>query len=134
MWSTVLLLNLLNRNHHWDPYAFRCNVCNIDYDYILRLENFEEESEIFMDALNIEKNSELRRLQLKQSGNVHETESLDATFNGKYIEYLTKIKAADVTALTEYYKIDMQLFGYSLDVHSFMTSCQISTKDAEICC
>ena len=41
------------RNEHWEPYWSLCYPCDIDYDYMLKLDSIEEESSYLFDKLNV---------------------------------------------------------------------------------
>ena len=118
---------------HWNPYAHRCNVCEIEYDYVLRIENFARDFDTFLDHLAIAKNASTRSLRLRASSNEKSTSSSNI-FKPKKLKEFGKLEPRYLKALTKLYQTDMALFGYGFNPNEFLTSCKISTTDGKECC
>ena len=44
----------IDQNIHWEPYWSACYPCDIQYDYVLKLETIEEDSEWFLHHIGVD--------------------------------------------------------------------------------
>ena len=93
---------------HWRPIWQHCNMCQMNYDYILKLENLASEEADFFDILDPD-----HKLQLEQE-NLHNNHNRLNLTSGEITKlYLQQLNEKEVSALYELYKLDFQLFDYS---------------------
>ncbi|XP_047741527.1 carbohydrate sulfotransferase 11 isoform X2 [Hyalella azteca] len=92
-------------DEHWTPYHQHCAPCSIDYNFILRFENIEEEGNffrIFLDSPN--------SLPIKF------TDAIDTPFSlAEVCSYFSQLDKELLSRVVEVYRIDFHLFGYSAD-------------------
>ncbi len=100
--------NVTQLDAHWQPVSTFCSPCLMSYDYILKLESYEEEEEWLHQSLGI------KELLRTQSLNRHK--STYAT--NEYItrKYFTQwLRMDDVEGLFKLYQNDFRMFGYTFE-------------------
>ncbi|XP_078038801.1 carbohydrate sulfotransferase 11 [Augochlora pura] len=100
---------------HWDRYYTHCSVCNIRYNYILKLDNYtyEQINYIFSRLGLDQKNTYLPRLEKTRGGYTN----FDTTCT--YFQNLTQ---DIIYKLYERYKIDFEMYNYDLNRYIFCTN------------
>ncbi|XP_002130571.2 carbohydrate sulfotransferase 8 [Ciona intestinalis] len=88
---------------HWQPQSDLCYPCNINYDYILRIENIEEESDYILRKVGAPAGVRYPEQKTKTSEEIKK--------DMMRVNY-SQVPPADVNALFHYYGLDYQLFGY----------------------
>ena len=123
-------------DEHWEPFQDRCNMCNIDYDSVLRLETLSRDIPNVLDILGLNisildsfsknrRRSDNSRISNKRdTGDAIHTDVLNA-FN--------TISSSNIQALRRIYANDLNNLGYEFDSNSKVTSCRINTG-ADVCC
>ena len=123
----------------WRPHAFRCGLCAIDYDYILRMENFAHDFQVFADVLGIDRSSPLRRDVLTQAQSENDDVPLQTltqtNFVPKHLPEFGNLSADCVVALENFYRTELSLFGYSFEPINSHTLCEMGdTEDMMTSC
>ena len=90
---------------HWIPIHTVCSVCSIDYDFILKFENLQIESDTMLDILDLK--NILKPLMVHQNTRVLTIEEKQKYFN--------MLNNYEWKQLNRYYALDMQLFNYTVD-------------------
>ncbi|XP_033231715.1 carbohydrate sulfotransferase 11-like [Belonocnema kinseyi] len=92
---------------HWNQYYNHCSLCEINYDFILKLENYtpEQLDYIFWKLNLISGKKYLPNLQKSRGG--------PTNFN-RTCEYFKKLFPETVIQLYEKYKIDFEMFDYKI--------------------
>lgn len=91
----------------WTPYWSQCGVCSTDYQIVIKLETMADDEQFLAHIAD-----------LKEIQNVHEWRNLkrasvtSSTVQPKYYGTLTK---RQIRLLYERYKVDFELFGYTID-------------------
>ncbi|XP_018011504.1 carbohydrate sulfotransferase 11-like isoform X1 [Hyalella azteca] len=86
---------------HWIPYFLNCKVCDLSYEYIVKMETWNDDLSYLLPKYHIE-------YVEKAYGDI--LNSSDVSF-----QYFKTLPESLVLKLYEIYKIDFELFGYSLD-------------------
>jgi hypothetical protein len=97
-------------NNHWEQIVHRCAFCLINYDWIGKIENFQEDQKILLNKLN--KNS--FKFPSKE---LDEQEKKQISLNDfQLIEFFrnTIQNDEDFQILIDYYKPDFQIFHYTI--------------------
>ena len=91
---------------HWRPIWRHCNLCQIQYDYILKVEGFPDEEGRFVDVLRpgVILNHQLNLNQNKEYTSMSSKEITEM--------YLQQLNNEEVLALHKVYENDFKLFGY----------------------
>ncbi|XP_064092574.1 carbohydrate sulfotransferase 11-like isoform X1 [Macrobrachium nipponense] len=94
-------------DEHWKPIWLQCHVCDFDYDYIIKYENFEEEIGLFINIL-------------KGNGQLPSTfalqwENRGGTSANVTRQYLKQISDRKLWRLYEKYRHDFGYFGYTME-------------------
>ena len=90
-------------NSHWAPYNTLCHPCEVDYDYVGKIETMDEDNEMIIKLL-FNQTTSSRGFQFpmqKSNGNITVTRT-----------HLANISAELRNALWKTYGVDFRLFGY----------------------
>ncbi|XP_043284079.1 carbohydrate sulfotransferase 11-like isoform X1 [Venturia canescens] len=90
---------------HWSQYHKQCSICNVNFDYILNLDNYtiNDVTYIFKRLQLDEKRAYLPKIQSSRGGK--------SDF-ARTCEYFNELSRTLVIRLYERYKIDFEMFGY----------------------
>lgn len=104
---------------HWNRYSDHCRPCSIDYDAIIKMDNFskDEEEKVMCEMGLGHLNVTLPRLQQTSGG------STDFYITCQYFQQLIP---EEVEALYEIYSLDFQIFQYSPQLY---INCAQNTSD-----
>ena len=99
-------------NSHWERIVQRCFICSINYNWIGKIENFDEDSKILIEKLN----NHINRINLE-----FPSKNLDRNLNKsisltdyQLFQYFRSIIRDDekFRILIDYYRPDLQIFKY----------------------
>ncbi|KAK7065346.1 hypothetical protein SK128_015664 [Halocaridina rubra] len=90
---------------HWMPYYLHCTPCLLDYDVIAKFETLERDQTYIIKEKHLES-------KIKPSWK-HLTNGIKTADTIK--KYFATITKKDLMGLYEKYKLDFELFGYSID-------------------
>ena len=93
---------------HWRPFSQACNVCSMQYRFIIKFERLQEEERELMEILGMKEKFPPMFLKMN-SGRENATE-----------KYLKMIRKEDCMGLRKMYKKDIETFGYREDVEKFI--------------
>ena len=103
------LLYLSCKVLHFRPYLPQCLYCDVDFDVIGKLEDFNEDVAYIATKLNLtEQLGLLNYIQHKTPGNG------DKSRRERRDYYMSKLSTQMVQDLYELYKIDFEMFSYDL--------------------
>ena len=114
-------------NLHWIEILHLCDPCNIDFDYIMRIETFKRDSGILMKKL------------YPKAGPIPGI-NVEKIVNNKYGPNWVEPKTLDIFAqlpeetlrkIYQKYALDLEFFGYSFDSKTYRTDCRLNDKN---CC
>ncbi len=97
------------RNRHWMTYMDLCLPCEVNYDYILKMETLELENS--QEPLSLFLNEEQTSVTLPHLNDRRPLEEKLASTSNKF----RKLERDLVEAIMEIYKVDFDLFGYGWD-------------------
>ncbi|XP_027238345.1 carbohydrate sulfotransferase 11 [Penaeus vannamei] len=103
----LLGTEVVDYDEHWKPMWLQCHVCDLEYDYIIKYEAFQEESEYFLRLLK-------ERKHVPESFDLR-WENKGGTDKGATLEYLSKISEHKRWLLYAKYQEDFSLFGYTME-------------------
>ena len=89
------------------PYLPKCHYCDIDFDVIGKLEDFEEDVAYIAEKVNLTEH--LRLMNHVQNKNPEKGEESRRERRDKFMSQLNPETVRD---LYELYKIDFEMFGY----------------------
>ncbi|XP_037796317.1 carbohydrate sulfotransferase 11-like [Penaeus monodon] len=98
---------VVDYDEHWKPMWLQCHVCDLEYDYIIKYEAFQEESEYFMRLLK-------ERKHLPESFAIR-WENKGGTDREATLEYLGRISEHKLWLLYAKYQQDFNFFGYTME-------------------
>ena len=93
--------------NNYRPYLPKCNYCDVDFDVIGKLEDFEEDVAYIAEKRNLTEHRGL--LNHVQNENPERGEESRRERRDKYMSQLSPEMVRD---LYELYKIDFEMFGY----------------------
>ncbi|XP_018022696.1 carbohydrate sulfotransferase 11-like [Hyalella azteca] len=88
-------------DRHWRPYFLNCGACDLNYEYIVKMETWSEDLRYLLPKFNMDEKNE-----------VHENAKNSTDVSYRYIRALPKQL---ILKLYEIYKIDFEMFDYSLN-------------------
>lgn len=90
----------------WTPYWVQCGVCSSDYQVVIKLETMNIDVQFLSEVA-----------QLKEIKNVHEwrNERHHNTSSNLFPEYFKQLTQNQIFLLYQQYKLDFDLFGYSVE-------------------
>ena len=105
-----LLSHAYNRIQiHWWPYTEICRVCDVQYDLIGHVENFQEDLQILLTKFH--KNKFLIELY-KNKTKSRCTANCEETTNESYLKYFQQLTKGTIMRLYRRYKNDFEFGGY----------------------
>ena len=107
--ENVATLPNTSKDIHWWPYTEICSVCNVHYDFIGHLEDFQDDLQLLLDKFP--DNNALMELY-EQKKKIHCRTNCDGTDKDVYLKYFHQITKATILRLYHRYKNDFELGGY----------------------
>lgn len=108
-----------NYDHHWNQYYKHCSLCEINYNFILKLDNYSsKEIEYIFSKLNLKNDENLINLHATHGG---------LTDFQRTCKYLKKLSCETIFKLYEKYKIDFEMFNYKID--KYLQCCNKRKQD-----
>ena len=95
------------QNMHWASYFSECWPCDVPYNFIIKLENIDEEADFIMEKIKAPE-----RIGNFPKKNHHSTGKNDVE---KVAEVFRKYDKSFIEKLYKKYSLDFEIFGYSLD-------------------
>ena len=117
-------------DRHLDTFAHACNLCGVNYDYVIRFEDMANDAGPILKQLGFSEDYLLKREVLNKGRREKSVEQVGDT-------YLKEFKGMDprkIDALAKRFSIDMKLLGYSFDPDTSMTSCKVKAPGDGECC
>lgn len=103
----LILESTTNYDHHWDQYYEHCSLCEINYNFILKLDDHSpKEIDYIFSRLNLKKNENFI--------NLHETRGGSTNFY-RTCEYFKTLSRETIINLYKKYKIDFEMFNYKIE-------------------
>ena len=94
-------------DRHWRPMHELCQPCRIHYDFIGHTETMAEDSRYALSRLGI-------RLDLFPHQNAHDSPN-------RVNEAFAQLTESEIQRLIEVYRLDFDLFGYSVNISHYRT-------------
>lgn len=91
-------------NEHWEPINGICSPCSLSYDYIGKYENIVKESNSILNLIGV------RELEFPPTEKVHPADT-----KSKIKDYYKDIPKELIQRLLEVYKMDLELFNYTIE-------------------
>ena len=111
--------NKQTANEHWRPYYVNCDYCDIKYDFIGRVENFESDLNYIAKKAKISLHNLPENIihyhasgSRKRSSALKKVSKIDK--DKKVIKYFSQLNAGQLKGLYNMYKVDFEMFGYKL--------------------
>jgi len=106
-------------NEHWRPYYVNCDYCDIKYDFIGRVENFEYDFNYIAKKANISLHSLPENIIHYHASGSHKSYSALRPVSKndkdeKVINYFSQLNVGQLEGLYNMYKVDFEMFGYKL--------------------
>ena len=120
------------QNAHWRPMTESCNLCNVSYDFILRVETLDSDMEKVYSYFKTV--SAFNETQIISHENM--TKQKQSTLTQKLSKMKTRYLEIDeniINNLLNLYQIDFDVFGYGWNMTEGGT-CQLVGQQDEICC
>lgn len=93
----------LYADDHWIPYYLFCTPCLIDYDVIIHFETMQDDVRMLLDLFG------------EKTGPLMQHSTSDGRSRMELVRaYYGQLTADAITNLYEKYKVDFQLFGYTM--------------------
>ena len=125
--SDITNHNGIYNDRHWNPISETCSICQVKYDYFLRLET------IFDDFQPISSILGHPHFKLKTygalNGNTQRKRNIahDNSLNwSKYLPQYQKVSKMVLEKVLQRYQYDLNLFGYYFNSTTYIASCLIS--------
>ena len=110
------------RNHHWESYMNLCLPCHVHYDYILKMETLESDSQ---EALSVFLNKDQTSVTLPHlNGRRPFVEKLDSVSKA-----FGEVDPVMIKDLMRIYKADFDVFGYKCN----SAKCRVKAEDSYCC-
>ena len=105
-------------NEHWDPFYRHCNFCEINYDMIGRMENFNDDLMYIAQKNNFAYllSNENYKYHLHRSGrptsSAPDKVISNPNYAGKVKQYFSQLSDIQLEKLFVMYKLDFEIFQY----------------------
>ena len=117
-------------NKHWDFQAKLSHICQIKYDYIIKVETMEDDSKPIFDRLLKDNATSL----FLRRGNSHRaTGEYDAYYN-RWLKQMSEVPLNMADKLKEFFQVDMEAFGYGLKRDSDQQYYATCSYNDDKCC
>ena len=120
---------LVTSNIHWNSYAFRCDPCHINYDYIIRLETLTTDSQLFLGDVYPE-------VSALPTSNSYRIAQSNKTSNdqSKTLKEFSELRTSTFNKITDKFQGELQLFGYKFNAQTQEAICAMSINASYTCC
>ena len=113
-------------DEHWNSLEIFCEPCRIDYDYILRVETMERDSQVLMSDLYPEEvQLPFTNTKRKRKNNVS-----SERIQPKTLDIFSQLSQETLQKLMKKYAWDLEFYGYSFNT-TFQAECKFSENN---CC
>ena len=107
-----------NINIHWQPYYQLCEFCDVEYDYIGRIETFNHDVQEVLIQANLTEYIPLQNIKPVHQSTTMSKSQFEVDENGIQAKELTKqyfknVEQSIVKQIIQYYELDFLLFQYS---------------------
>ena len=121
----------LSKRHYYDrhivPYSMTCGICNISYDYILRLET-NNDAKPMLNLLGYNED-------VTHPFMINNKRQLDTDSQGnRHLKEFETLPRDLMERLLNRYQYDLKIFGYHYDIQTSKTWCSIEGDERETCC
>lgn len=121
------------RNPHWTQYVSWCNLCQIHYDSILRLETIGRDLPLILEKLPGPDGHPNESPIRKAMSPIPPNDKLS-----RLTDYFKYVDKSVVDGLLRLYKVDFDILGYHWDINSAKASCNFDMSDEKdgksVCC
>jgi len=90
---------------HWAPLASHCQPCQVNYDLVLKVETLQSDWEVLRRLSGLEELPDLKHLNDNHNN------------QGTYRDYISQLSPPTLQKLYNKFRLDFELFGYSLDFY-----------------
>ncbi|XP_059098076.1 carbohydrate sulfotransferase 8-like isoform X2 [Tigriopus californicus] len=97
-------------NHHWQPFYDQCGFCNVSFDVIGTLDEFQSDMIYIQERLH---RPNIFNLTIRANSALQTSQ--ESTIREKTLEYFKELKKEQIRLLLHHYQIDFELFGYESD-------------------
>ena len=123
-------------NRHWQPVQDMCDMCNIRYDSVLRLETFSHDiPNVLTNVLGLDDSilNDFSKNRKRNHSTVSEVDDSQAVAFSEVLSEFRNISSSKMQALRRLYRDDFKNLGYYFDSESYKASCEISSG-SNVCC
>lgn len=124
-------------NDHWSDVGRGCEPCELNYDYILRVETMPRDLSLVESRMKQPWNRRgigpyhTHRYNTLRSG---EEAARRGVVHPRRLPEFGNVPEDDALKLYEQYKYDFQLYGYQFDILTQEASCKIINEKGDACC
>jgi len=115
---------------HWQTNVFSCHLCEIQYDFVAKIETSYVDYPRMLSLLKNTPESKKRNILKSMNMNIIK----QATHSARFNEYYSRVPAKHLKIIENIYSLDMALFGYTWNKTSLSYSCRINTAGKTFCC
>ncbi len=123
-------------DNHWAKMSYLCSPCDIQYDYIAKLETMEDDFNEIVNHLNwgshaLRTNSSEAGVALGDARRYRNHPRQNKTSYSRHLSEYRTVPREHIAKLLNIYREDMAMFGYDWDSVSNVANCRVSSKDHE---
>ena len=111
--------SLYRDDKHWRSYQHFCDPCQVQYDYILRLETMQRDSEVFMSEVY----PAAGPIPVSNPSQTKDNSSTDWV-SPKTLEMFSQLSEETLKKLYNKYAFDLEFYGYSFNRETFAAECK----------
>ena len=100
---------------HWRPFFERCAYCDVNYDFIGRMETFEKDLKVLMKKANLTLNENLQAHKTQKRSQFFKDEFGALKASQRAFEMFQDVDKDVLRGLYGFYSPDFDLFHYSLE-------------------
>ena len=132
----VLSNMLMSSNPHWNSYFFKCDVCHVNYDYILKVETMEHDMKMFLSNVYLNEMKYVREYKLNSFKTIGE---LSENSYSKYLKPFEELSTEEIQALMSKYQYEIEMYGYSFNQNTLYADCcdrdaSMNNSSLRCCC
>ena len=117
----MILANMpISSNPHWTTYFFRCDVCHVKYDYILKVETMEHDMKMFLSNVYF---SGMKFITDHKLNSFKPTNDLFDNPYSKHLVEFEELSAEEIRALSSKFQHESDFYGYTFNQKTLYAEC-----------
>ncbi|KAK2164251.1 hypothetical protein LSH36_67g05000 [Paralvinella palmiformis] len=114
---------------HWSLYQDECQICHVDYDFVVKTETVEDDSRNMNEAIGSDVNLTVRHTNI-----LYEDPHVDPFKYDHMYHEMEAISPETLKKVLKVYDMDMRTLGYQWDFDEHRSKCENRDDKGGVCC